>query len=123
MQSQTQLAVWVPYTRQSSNKLKPIQKRVAHFVMCDYHQISSVSNMLLRLNWNTIETNFKMPKTSDVTQNYLQPCGYLITYSYITYRTRHTRGSDLRFILPDMTIDVYKSVQFLCYNSIMEQFT
>ena len=28
--------------------------------------------------------------------------------SYITYRTRHTRGSDLKFIQPDTAIDAYK---------------
>ena len=28
--------------------------------------------------------------------------------SYITHRTRHTRGSDLKFIQPDTTIDAYK---------------
>ena len=54
------------------SKLESIQRCVARFVIYDYHQTCSVSNMLLHLNWNTIE----MPKTA---QNCLQSCGCLIT--------------------------------------------
>ena len=45
---------WAPYSRQSIKKLEPVQRQAAHFVMHDYYQTSSVSNMLLRLNWNTV---------------------------------------------------------------------
>jgi len=36
-----------------------IQKRAAHFVMNDYVQTSSVSNMLVILDWNMMESHFK----------------------------------------------------------------
>ena len=53
---QLQLQPWAPYnSRQSINKLESVQRRAAHFVMHDYYQTSSVSNMLLCLNWNTME--------------------------------------------------------------------
>ena len=50
---------WAPYSRQLINKLESVQRRAARFVMHDYYQTSSVSNMLLRLYWNTMETHFK----------------------------------------------------------------
>ena len=88
-------------------KLESVQRRAARFVMHDYYQTSSVSNMLLHLNWITMETHFKhlrlqmLHKIIHSSMNVSLP-------SYITYRTRHTRGSDLKFIQSDTVIDAYK---------------
>ena len=98
---------WVPYSRQSINKLESIQTRAARFVMHDYYQTSSVSNMLLRLNWNTMETYFKHLRLQ-MLHKIIHNSVDVSLPSYITRRTRHTRGSDLKFIQPDTAIDGYK---------------
>ena len=95
---------WEPYSRQSINKLESVQRRAACFVMHDYYQTSSVSNMLLRLNWNTMETHFRLQMLHKMIHSSVD----VSLPSYITYRTRHTRGSELKFIQPDKSIDAYK---------------
>ena len=44
-------AVWAPHTRRSINKLEFVQRRAARFVMNNYCQSNSVSNMLSYLHW------------------------------------------------------------------------
>ena len=98
---------WAPYIRQSINKLESVQRRAACFVMHDYYQTSSVSKMLLCLNWNTMETHFKHLRLQ-MLHKIIHNSVDVSLPTYITYRTRHTRGSDLKFIQPYTAIDAYK---------------
>ena len=63
--------------------------------------------MLLRLNWNTMETHFKHLRLQ-MLHKIIHSSMDVSLPSYITHRTRHTRGSDLTFIQPDTAIDAYK---------------
>ena len=47
--------VWSPYTLCNINKAEAIQRRAARFVLNDYSRYSSVTAMLDRLSWNTLE--------------------------------------------------------------------
>ena len=42
------------------NKLESIQRRAACFVMSDYYSTNSVSTMLHRLEWNTVQSQNKV---------------------------------------------------------------
>ena len=46
--------VWDPVTRQNIYALEIVQHMAARFTLGDYRTISSVTNMLQELNWNTL---------------------------------------------------------------------
>ena len=82
-------AVWAPHTRLSINKLESVQRRAARFVMNDYFQTSSVTNMLFCLNWTTIEVHFKFLRLQmlhKIIYNHVD----VPLPSYVSYRSRHT---------------------------------
>ena len=47
--------VWAPYLQKDILKLEYVQCRSARFVLNDYARLSSVTNMLQRLGWSTLE--------------------------------------------------------------------
>ena len=47
--------VWAPYLQKDILKLESVQRRSARFVLNDYARLSSVTNMLQRLGWSTLE--------------------------------------------------------------------
>ena len=47
--------VWSPYTLCNINKIEAIQRRAARFVLNDYYQYSSVTDMLNRLSWQPLQ--------------------------------------------------------------------
>ena len=76
-------------TIQSINKLESVQRRAARFVMNDYYQTiaSSVTNMLSRLNWNTIEVHFKHLRLQTL-HKIIHSSVDVSLPNYITYRKR-----------------------------------
>ena len=48
-------AIWDPYDQKQIQNLEKIQRRVARFVSNDYHTTSSVSKMLEKLEWPSLE--------------------------------------------------------------------
>ena len=47
--------VWSPYTKQNISLLKAVQRRAARFVFCEFSYSSSVTSMLQKLGWPTLE--------------------------------------------------------------------
>ena len=47
--------VWDPHTQDDINKIEMVQRRAARWVLNDYSPYSSVSGMLEKLNWRTLE--------------------------------------------------------------------
>ena len=47
--------VWSPYTQTNIAKLEAVQRRAARWASNDYRQTSSVTDMLLSLNWRLLE--------------------------------------------------------------------
>ena len=47
--------VWDPHTSATINKLEAVQRRAARFVSSDYSPTSSVTSMLDRLGWESLE--------------------------------------------------------------------
>ena len=45
---------WDPYTLRNISKVEMVQRRAARWVMSDWRQTSSVTNMLAQLNWRTL---------------------------------------------------------------------
>ncbi|XP_072048265.1 uncharacterized protein [Amphiura filiformis] len=72
-------AAWAPHHKSDINKLESVQRRVARFVMRDYHRTSSVSNMLRQLNWPTLQQRRDTPKLVMLYKSYyglvdIPPC-------------------------------------------------
>ena len=47
--------VWSPYTICNINKIEAIQRRAARFVFKDFGRLSSVTSMLCKLSWPTLQ--------------------------------------------------------------------
>ena len=47
--------IWAPYLQRDILKLESIQRRSARFVLNDYARLSSVTSMLQKLGWPTLE--------------------------------------------------------------------
>ena len=51
--------VWDPYTQEQKQKLEMVQRRAARFVVRNYSRTASVTNMLVKLRWKTLEERRK----------------------------------------------------------------
>ena len=49
-------SVWNPHTADLSTKIEQVQRRAARYVSNDYQQKSSVTAMLQKLQWETLES-------------------------------------------------------------------
>ena len=49
-------SVWDPHTAVLSSKLDAVQRRAARFVLNDYSSYSSVTDMLIKLDWPTLKS-------------------------------------------------------------------
>ena len=47
--------VWDPYIQEDIQRIEMVQRRAARWVLSDYSPYSSVSDMLGRLGWRTLE--------------------------------------------------------------------
>ena len=84
-----------------------MQRCAAHFVMNNYFQISSISNMLLHLNWNSLETHCKFLRLQ-MLHKIIHTHVDITLPSYVTYRSRYTRSKHFKFIKIGSTVDAYK---------------
>ena len=88
-------------------KLESVQRCAAHFVMNNYFQSSSVSNMLSYLHWKAIESHFKhlrLQMLHKIVYNYID----VSLPSYVTHRSKHTRNAATKFVEIGSTVDAYK---------------
>ena len=51
--------VWDPYTQEQKQKLELVQRRTARFVVRNYSRTASVTTMLVKLRWKTLEERRK----------------------------------------------------------------
>ena len=56
--------VWDPHTQKCIDQLEAVQRRAARFVLSDYRSTSSVGNMLLKLQWPTLQERRKTCRLS-----------------------------------------------------------
>ncbi len=99
--------VWSPHTDKNIKKLEAVQRRAARSVMNDHDRTSSVTAMLHRLKWETLE---ERRAKSRVMLFYKVVTGLVeVTLpTYIIQGSQLTRGHSLRFLVPTVRLDVYK---------------
>jgi len=99
--------VWSSHTICVINKLESVQKRAARFIVKDYRRTSSIMQILISLSLKSI--------------SYLHTKMWLLMFYNIVhklvelplpdntyYSFKSTRGNELKFILPQTTVDSYK---------------
>ena len=55
--------MWDPHTKELKSQIEMVQRRAARFVMSDYNQQSSVSLMLQKLQWQSLNERRAHSKT------------------------------------------------------------
>ena len=101
------VTVWAPYHRTDICQIEAIQRRAARFAMNCYDRHQSVTEMLHKLTWPTLESrrnHFKIIMMFKIINNmvHIQP-DVPITYA----RRTNTRGHHLKMQQPATRIDVY----------------
>ena len=102
---------WDPHTLRNTKKIEQIQRSSARFVMGDYQRSSSVSSMIDRLGWATLEERRRQSRLHmmfkirfnlvDIPwKNYLSPL------------STTTRGHGSRFAIPHTNVDAYARSYF-----------
>ena len=101
-------SVWSPYTERDITKLESVQRQAARFTLGDYKQTSSVTDMINKLQWDSLEQRRLM----------IQACMfYKIHYGFvdiilpqsIIHNARPGRGQhQLRYHQLLVNLDVYK---------------
>ena len=99
--------VWDPHTSANINKLEAVQRRAARFVSSDYSPTSSVTSMLDRLGWESLEQRRQKAKVVMMyrivhsliaipSAPLLQPLGAATRGHSYRYRTPYTRTTTYR---------------------------
>ena len=98
--------VWAPYLQKDIVKLESVQRRSARFVLNDYARLSSVTNMLQRLGWSTLEQRRNSLK---IFMLYKIIHGIVhIDYDEVLTRNENpTRGHSQRYCIPPTRINAY----------------
>ena len=99
--------IWAPYHHSDIYQLEAVQRRAARFAMNCYDRYQSVTDMLHRLDWPTLEKrrdHAKIIKMYKIIYNivHIQPT-LPLTYS----NTVNTRGHHLKMQQPATRIDTY----------------
>lgn len=110
--------VWSPHTIKLKDKLESVQRKAARFVFNDFSRASSVSNMLERLSWPTLELRRNHAKLSMVYKSKNDLISIPFEPPYFT-RPPHsrTRGHSCKLLTHASRIDAYK---FSFFPSIVE---
>ena len=98
---------WAPHTKCNIYKLELVQRRAARFAMNDYHPTSSVTDMINKLKWNSLNhrrDTIRLQMMYKIIHRIVD----LNLPDYITFNCKITRGHDYKLTMPFTRIDSYK---------------
>ena len=106
--------VWDPYQKYLTNNTEKIQRWAARWVLSDYHQQSSVTDMLHQLQWASLQQH---RYTSRLSQFHKIVCHHTTTAlnipSYFLLTSYPTRQLHMyRFIIPSISTTSYQQSFF-----------
>lgn len=97
-------AAWNPGTKKNKDILENVQRRAARYIMADFNQTSSVTDMLHQLTWETIEESrikTRLRTLHKIITNQLAIDGSI----YIKPKPlRNRRGHDQQYVLHETPI-------------------
>ena len=100
-------SVWAPHTKTNINKLESVQRRAARHVTKDYRRTSNVTNMLKKLQWETLQERRAKSRTV-VFYKIVHGLIDITMPSYITTPTGTTRGHNMKYRVPAVRINAFK---------------
>ena len=89
--------VWDPHTQRNIYKLEMVQRRAARFVLRDYSRTSSVTQMLLSLNWTSL---YQRRAEAKVVMFYRIAHGLVDIPITLLVPTISVRGHTQRYLVP-----------------------
>ena len=102
--------VWDPHTKENKEKIEKVQRRAARFVTNNYHQTSSVTEMINSLQWETLEN--RRTQANLIMYYRVSHRIIAIPYTYLppsmpkTYSSRH--HNKYAFQIPQCRINSFK---------------
>ena len=115
---------WSPHTQKAIDCIESVHRRAACFVNNDYSCHSSVSSMLIDLNWPLLQPRRRMCNLGMFYQIHSGQVNISIPYELTSAPAHgHTRKShDFKIRLPSSSVNAYK--HFLCkINACIERVT
>ncbi|XP_072033110.1 uncharacterized protein [Amphiura filiformis] len=104
-------SVWDTHTQRNTKKVEQVQRSSARFVIGDYNRTSSVSAMLQKLNWSSLQNrrmNSRLIMMYKIRYNLVD-----ISWDhYLTHLSSSTRGHSSRFFIPQTSSTVYTNSFF-----------
>ena len=94
-------------TQHHIHKLEAIQRHAACFVMSDYRRFSSVTAMINSLNWQPISRQhdeLRLIMLFKIVNNIVE----LSLPDYVIPAPSVTRGNNVKFVMPSITVNPYK---------------
>ena len=98
---------WAPHTKCNIYKLESVQRRAARFAMNDYHPTSSVTDMINKLKWNSLNHRRDTIRLQMMHKIIHRIVGLNLP-DCITFNRGITRGHDYKLTMPLIRIDSYK---------------
>ena len=104
---------WSPHTKKDINKLENVQRSAARFVSNDYRRTSSVTSMILKVGWQTLQARRRL---SDLAMFYKIQHGFVnisfptaVAPSYTATRQNHEH----KYMAIQANTQVYKNSYFV----------
>ena len=107
LQVEYSASVWSPWLAKDKVQLERVQHRAARYVCNTYSRHSSVTDMLNRLEWESLES---CRKTMHLCMLYKAYCN-LAVFSLLDYASLATtcmRGHNIKFLVPHYNKDIYR---------------
>ena len=99
--------VWSPHSSKGIHKIERVQRAAARFVLNDHRRTSSVTSMLERLNWPSLETR-RMHQQLCLFYKIVHGLVNIKLPAHVKPITQHTRNShQLKFIQIQCRTDIY----------------
>ena len=99
--------VWDPHTAKSRAKLEAVQRRSARYVFSDFDRYHSVTAMLTRLKWDSLQACRQHAK-SVMMYRIVNSLVAIPHDQYLMRSQSSTRGHNWRFLVPHTRVLAYK---------------
>ena len=102
--------VWDPHSKENINKIEKVQRRAARFTTNNYRQLASVTEMLHKLKWQSLQERrmyFNLILFYRVAHKFVViPYTILPPMADCSHNTRHSHAQ--QFLIPQCRINAYK---------------
>ena len=90
--------VWDPHTQKHIDQLESVQRRAARFALSDYRSTSSVSDMLTKLEWPTLQERRKSCRHAMFKKILNKEVAVRATLKPLPSRSRRGHGQQIQLI-------------------------